>query len=364
MIATTQSSRNSDLQLRVDNLVTAGQTRKFYTGAAWSIVHSGEVAASGVIGTVDDDPESQPVSSSTRFDMASLTKPLSAICLLKSVEHGELHLLQTVSSILPEAAESTCASITLRQLATHTSGLPPWKALYEDAERPAYLQILSTPLDSEPGMRYAYSDLGYILLGTCLERASGSELGELIQARICKPLGLTRTGYLPVTEPGDVAATRNCPWRGTELVLRGQVHDANAWSMGGVSAHAGVFSTLDDMTRITQAILSGRMGRAVPEPLLGRQALALASRNQISPQIGGHSIGWFTPPNGMLPGGDLLSAETFGHTGFTGTSLVMDPSSDIGVLLLTNRVFSPAEGTEVLKLRRLVANLAAGILCA
>jgi CubicO group peptidase (beta-lactamase class C family) len=293
----------------------------------------------------------------TIFDMASVSKPITATLLLQCVEQGQLNLGMTVAYLLPEAKEAPVGPVTLRQLATHTSGLPAWKPLYKTAAASALEDILTTPLETEPGTRYVYCDLGYILLGEILARVTGKPLDRLAQERIFAPLGMTRTAYCPdASLHPEIAATANCSWREGRILI-GEVHDANAHSLGGVAGHAGLFSTAPDMARFGRALLNASSD--LPS-ILGPRARQLAAANQIDPAIGGHSIGWFTPPNGMLPWGDLLSSQTFGHTGFTGTLLMMDPETDLILLLLTNRVYQPIEGSGVLRLRRLFANLVAG----
>ncbi|HEV2471523.1 MAG TPA: serine hydrolase, partial [Chthonomonadales bacterium] len=186
-----------------------------------------------------------------------------------------------------------------------------------------------------------------------------ARLDALARNRIFLPLGMMRSSYCPAAElHGHIAATANCKWREGEI-LAGVVHDANAHSLGGIAGHAGLFSTAPDIARLAVALLPPSEMLSERTRLLGPRARRLAAENQIEPSIGGHSIGWFTPPNGMLPAGDLLSRRSFGHTGFTGTSIVMDPELDLVLILLTNRVYVPGEGSELLKLRRYFAAAAA-----
>jgi CubicO group peptidase (beta-lactamase class C family) len=351
---------------RLEDLLRQGLADGLYPAATYLLLRHGQIAAHGALGLAQPDAN-PPVACvpDTIFDMASLTKPVTATLLLQCVEEGRLHLGQCVRDHLPEASEAPVGPATLRQLATHTSGLPAWKPLYKSRAASAVADILTIPLEAEPGARYTYSDPGYILLGEILARATETPLARLAQERIFTPLGMERSGYRP--DPGlrpHIAATAHCPWREGKVLI-GEVHDANAHSMNGVSGHAGLFSTAPDMARFALALRHTQTAAqgSLP-PLLGPLARRLAERNQLEPAVGGHSIGWFTPPNGMLPRGDLLSERSFGHTGFTGTSLLFDPEYDLTLLLLTNRVYRPGEGTGVLRLRRLFANCVAGALIA
>jgi len=219
-------------------------------------------------------------------------------------------------------------------------------------------EIFAATLNADPGTNYTYSDLGYILLGTILPKVFGKPLDILAHERIFAPLGMSRTFYKPPDNlKPQTAATAFCPLRPKQTLI-GEVHDANAHFLGGVSGHAGVFSTLSDMVRYAVAIQYPTMAAHHNLPrILSPLAYKLASENQIDAAIGGHSIGWFTVLNGMLPRGDLLSKRCFGHTGFTGTLLIFDPEADLAFIFLTNRVYSEADGAGLLRLRRLVANV-------
>ncbi len=343
---------------RLRTLVEHGVTEGMYPAAVYRVLRRGHIVAQGALGMAQPDAV-PPVATTlaTIFDMASISKPFAALLLLQCVERGDLHLGQLVGDFLPEAGETPVAKVSLRQIATHTSGLPPWKPLYQGPN--ALAQIFATPLDHEPGTHYAYSDLGYILLGEIVARVSGKPLDALAQERIFTPLGMTHTAYCPPAawQP-QIAATANCGWR-KDRILVGEVHDANAHSLGGVSGHAGLFSNAPDLTRLALAFQYPEVAAAndIP-PVLAPLTRRLAQERQIAPEIGGHSIGWFTPPNGMLPFADLLSPRTFGHTGFTGTLLMFDPEHELTLMLLTNSVYTPKGG--LLTLRRLFANAVAG----
>ncbi len=337
-------------------LLKKGLEEDLYSCASYCLMRGGKIYIDGAIGTAQPD-SSPPVLAApdTIFDMASISKPMTATLLLLSAERGELHLGMRVRDFLQEAETAPCANLTLRQLATHTSGLPPWKALYENPNDSALTQILATQLETEPGTKYAYSDLGYVLLGEILQRVTGTPLDKLAQSQIFDPLEMRDSGYVPDARfHPRIAATAHCPWR-KDRILVGEVHDANCHGMGGVSGHAGLFSTAQDMAKFAAGTFVAHADSATPG-LISPSAKRLMSVSQIPASVGGHSIGCFTVPNGMLPRGDFLSEATFGHTGFTGTLLTHDPVQAITLILLTNRVYSAQDGAKFLHLRWLFAN--------
>ncbi len=340
-------------------LLEKGLEEGLFSCASYCMMQSGVIHSDGAIGTAQPDSSPPiPVALDTIFDMASITKPITATLLLLSAERGELHLGMRVKDFLPEAETAPCANLTLRQLATHTSGLPPWKALYENPNESALTQILATALEAEPGTKYAYSDLGYVLLGEILQRVTGTPLDKLAQTQIFDPLEMNDSGYRPDARLHPrIAATASCPWR-KDKILVGEVHDANCHSMGGVSGHAGLFSTAHDMARFALGTFAAHDGLPFPK-LFSQSAKRLMGASQIPASVGGHSIGCFTVPNGMLPRGDFLSELTFGHTGFTGTLILHDPIDAITIILLTNRVYSIQDGAKFLRMRWLFSNAVA-----
>ena len=291
----------------------------------------------------------------TVYDIASLTKPVAtATSILILIERGDIHLGQPVTDFFPDHALPHLSQINLRRLLSHTSGLPAWKDFYSQGRKrdEVIAGIVSTPLDNPPGQVYTYTCLGYILLGEMVRMVSGSSLDEFASKNIFQPLGMNDTTFNPCSELLErTAVTANCPARKHTLV--GEVHDPNAWAMGGVSGNAGLFSTALDLARFSTMLLSGGAG------VLSKAAARLAFENLIDPRIGGHTAGWFIYPNEMLPSGDLLSKQTIGHTGFTGTSVVIDPASDLFVVLLTNRVCRDDDGAEFRRTRRLFHNAVA-----
>lgn len=265
------------------------------------------------------------------------------------VEEGRLQLEAPVSTLIEEAP-AWFKRIRLRHLLTHTSGLPPWKPFYEEAQGDALVHaVLRTPPVRLPDLAYEYSDLNYILLGEIVRRVTGSSLDRFAAERIFQPAGMLSTQYNPGEDAQhSIAVTANCPWRKGQT-LRGQVHDANAWAMGGVSGHAGLFSHLRDLARFCQMLLRGGDG------ILGRMTVEQMFHNQIV-GIGGQSYGWFTHPNEMLPRANLLPQTCIGHSGFTGTALLLNRQPEFFIVLLSNRVYCSFEGQAWLPYRRKILN--------
>lgn len=358
-----------------DGLVQAGHDEKIYSAAVLLVARSGKIAHQSAFGELR--PGGPVTRVDTIFDLASVTKPHTALGLLTLVEDGKVALSQEVRELIPEAKDSAVGPLTIKQLATHISGLPAWKALYKsglsdqslplaDPAKPPLLpdahkrmmdEILATPLHHPPSTKYMYSDLGYMLIGEIVARVSGKPLDEYQHDRIFGPLGMTDTEYRPVMPlRSRIAATSNSGLQGKNL-WAGMVHDENAFVYGQVSGHAGLFGTAPDLAIAASALATN--GEVMGNRLFGRPTLRLVRENQTDPAIGGHSIGWFTPPNSMLPRGDILPDTTFGHTGFTGTMVVIEPKMELVIILLTNRVVNPADGTGIARIRRRVLNAVA-----
>jgi len=292
----------------------------------------------------------------TVYDLASLTKVIALTTgLIFAVAEGRLTLDAPIRQYVPAFQGPGKDAVTLRHLLTHSSGLPAHRRLWEQSPgREAALALVNaTPLDTMPGARMVYSDLGAMVMTEALESVYGTRIDTLMQARLFLPLGMRETTYLPPADwRGRVAPTERDPWRGR--VLRGEVHDENASWLGGVSGHAGLFSSAEDLLTFGEWLLAQRQGRdsAVVREFTRRQDVVPGSSR---------ALGWDTPsPNSSA--GTRLSAESVGHTGFTGTSIWMDPTRDLVVVLLSNRVHPTRDNPRLGPLRPLVANRAVEIL--
>lgn len=309
-----------------------------------------------------DDP--RPPDGRTIYDMASLTKVVAITTLaMMAVEDGKLALDSPVVHYLPEFSRGTGekSRVRVRDLLLHDAGLPPdpvpplWK--HPGSRHDALLEALGANLDTVPGARFVYSDLSYITLATILEKQYGKRVDALFAERVAAPLGFTRMRYLPPREwRSEIASTEieNVPGRPT-VALRGDVHDENAWRLGGVSGHAGLFSDADDLLRFGEWVLAGSLGRSVPGALQPPAELATWTVRQNEPEGSSRALGWDTPSENSSAG-SYMSARSFGHTGYTGTSIWVDPTRDIVIVLLTNRVNPTRDTPKFGMLRAVVAD--------
>lgn len=274
----------------------------------------------------------------TIYDCASLTKVTVTLPLiLTCIEKGLADLSEPVASFLPEFAVQGKENITLKQLLCHTSGLPDHIKLYEMelGEGGAVEYICRLPLTYPPDTKVIYSDLGYILLGKICEILLKQPLEQAADRFVFQPLGMVRSAYNP---PGDwkplTAATEYSDLLGRHK--QGEVHDENAYALGGICGHAGLFSTAEDLLRYASAWLAN--GRHRDGRWLSPVTVDAAVQSHTSGLNGNRGIGWVLRGDAQDIAGDLFSTASFGHTGFTGVSLWMDPLNQLGVVLLTNRV--------------------------
>ncbi len=283
------------------------------------------------------DDEQVPMRRDTIFDLASVTKTFTTIAVLQQVEAGRVDLDEPVATYLPDFAANGKGEVTIRNLLTHTGGLPAWLPLYSAyptvEERLA--AVLAAEPVAEPGEQYLYSDLSLITLGLVVEKVTGHSLDDVIAHGITRPLRMTDTMFNPPAGLVDrIAATEAQPWAGRPMI-RGEVHDENAWSLGGVAGHAGLFSTAHDLAILCRTLLNG--GRYGHARILDENTVRAMLVNENTEFPGdSHGLGFELDQRWYMDG--LSSPVTFGHTGFTGTSLVVDPLSDSFVILLTNRV--------------------------
>ena len=338
-------------------ILRAGIRDSAFPGAVAVVGSKDSVVVSVSAGHLDWQP-SPATSMTTLWDMASLTKVValtSAMMLL--TEGGQVDLDARVQRYVPEFTGRGKENVTVRHLLTHSSGLPAWRPLYKESEDPAAAMALAiaTPLDTMPGIRMVYSDLGAIILGEIVARVSGQRFEAFVNERIFTPLGMRETLFRPPESLRNrIAPTEVDPWR--QRHLRGEVHDENAFALGGVSAHAGLFSTATDVVRLARMYLSGGT-------LDGKQFVSPATIDRFtSVQDSGLShraLGWETP-NGTNSAGRLMSKRSFGHTGFTGTSFWVDRDRGIFVILLSNRVNPTRERRGITGVRTAVADAVIG----
>jgi CubicO group peptidase (beta-lactamase class C family) len=349
-----------------------------FPGYVAGVAHKGKTIALRAGGLAQLDP-ARPMTTETLFDMASVTKVMATTpAVLALVDDGLICLDEPLWSLMPEFEKGEKRAITIRSLLTHSSGLPSWRPTYASCRSPeeAIRYIASLPLAYKTGTSVQYTCLGFMILGELVDRISGMPLDRFAFRRIYAPLGMERTGFRPdthantaATEDGNQYEAAMATRGGVQVLLWrtgitvGAVNDGNAfYTMNGVSGNAGLFSTASDTLRYGQMWLE--RGRAGKSRILSEAVVAVATRDQTPTLPAGRGLGWivhraeppvhqeflpspsskeFLPPEAyeaFAPprvGGDYLSPGSFGHTGFTGTSLWIDPSRELVVVLLTNR---------------------------
>lgn len=296
-------------------------------GAVAYAGRGGEMLFHGAVGLRQQSPAPEAATTDTLYDLASLTKVIStttAVMLLR--EEGKLDLDQKVSEYLPLPGLDR---FTLRHCITHTTGLPPFKVWYREIAGAENMvrRIAELGLDAPPGTRRVYSDLGFILLGQCAAQAAREPLDAFVKRRVFAPLKMERTTFRPdAALRAECAPTEQCPWRGR--MVRGEVHDENAFAMGGVSGHAGLFSTAGDLAIFCRALLGGRIVKPATLDEMLRPGQV--------PGYAWQGLGWWLDPWMSGANGYLPSRTAFGHTGWTGTALWIDRETEIFTILLSN----------------------------
>jgi CubicO group peptidase (beta-lactamase class C family) len=340
------------LGAQLDSIAGAAIADRAAPAIAMAVGRHGRLVHLRGYGAVDWAPGSAAVTDSTLFDLASVTKVVATTTAAMILEEeGRLDLDRTVASYLPELTDSAKQAITVRMLLTHRGGLEAFAALYRDFRgRQQYLeQINARPLRSAPGTTTGYSDWDLILLQLIIERITGQELDVFVRDRIFAPLGMREAGFRPGVPRDRIAATEQDSARGG--LIWGEVHDPNAWAIGGVAGHAGLFGSARDLAVFAQMLLDGGEYGAVR--ILRPQTIA----RWTAPQVAGSSraLGWDTP-SGESSAGRFFSTRSFGHTGYTGTSIWMDPERGLFVVLLTTRVNPTAQNQKQAPLRRAIAD--------
>jgi CubicO group peptidase (beta-lactamase class C family) len=317
-----------------------------FPGASFAVTHGGKLLALQGVGNFTYEPDSPRVTPDTIYDLASLTKLVATTAIAMVLhERGALALEAPVVSLVPEFAgdDARRRQVTQRMLLAHSSGLPAYERLFERARTRAELldSAFTLPLVAPPGGQAQYSDIGFIVLGEALQRLAGEPLDSFCRREIFTPLGMTHTCFCPrpdwsprIPPTEDDRTFRKRP-------IQGEVHDENAWVMGGVAGHAGLFGTAADLARFAECMLNDGA------PILRPATLDLFTRRQSSPQGTSRALGWDTPSQ-PSQSGLYFSPRSFGHLGFTGTSLWIDPERQLSIVLLTNRTW-PDRSSQLIK---------------
>jgi CubicO group peptidase (beta-lactamase class C family) len=318
------------------SLLEEARAEGLFSGAAYVIGTPDEVLEAGAIGTTARE-EGAEVSPETVWDIASLTKPIVAIQAMVLAQEGYLRLADPIARFLPSYRHSDKADISLFQLLTHTSGIPGQQPLYQTcATRPQLLEaVRALPLSFAPGSEVEYTSQGFMIVGQILESVAAESLDTLLANGILAALEMPTTVFCP---PADweprIAATELCPWRGR--LVKGSVHDENAEVLGGVAGHAGLFSTAADLARLGQALLGG--GEIAGRRVLDAEIVAAMAKPRTDHLPLRRCLGWQGADRSGCPVGSSVSRTSYGHTGFTGTSLWIDPERRLFAVLLTNAV--------------------------
>lgn len=362
----------SDRAARIETYLRERVADGYFPGAVAVVRERGREVVAVAIGDAVVVPERIATTIETIFDLASLTKPLAtALLFLQAMESGAIGLETAVSSVLPEFDRDDKRAMTFRQLVTHSSGLPKWVPLYVEAERAdrVIMTIAALPLSYPTGTSVVYSDPNFITLGFALERIGEATLESMFESQIAEPLGLQSTGYRPdgsllhriaASETGNVyerklagsLAEGHDGWR-TGMIW-GTVHDGNAHFLGGIAGHAGLFGTAGEASRIAEQFLPGSC-------LLERDETFELVRTNLTPGLEEHrSVGWMLASSPDCSAGPGMPSDAFGHTGFTGTSIWVDPRASRVVALMTNRTHPVYASPPLTEIRRTVNALAAG----
>jgi serine-type D-Ala-D-Ala carboxypeptidase len=334
---------------RAFKVLTEAVEQKSFPGAAVTVTHAGKLVAMKTVGRFTFDATSPLVDAESIFDLASLTKVVATTSMAMILcERGLLDLEMPVIGVLPEfkGEDSRRREITFRQLMAHSSGLPAYERLFLRAKCKEELlhDAFAVPLKHDPGARVEYSDVGFIVLGVALERIAGEPLDRFCQREIFGPLGMFHTSYNPPPSLRSKIPPTADDRTFRKRVIQGEVQDENACVMGGVAPHAGLFATASDVAIFAQAMLNGGT------PLVRRETLSIFTHLAQSPAGTSRALGWDTPSS-PSQSGKHFSPSSFGHLGYTGTSLWIDRKRQISVTLLTNRTWPDCSNWAIKEVR-------------
>ena len=342
---------------RIDAVVQTAITKGLCPGAVVVVVHKDEVVFRKVYGDRAKVPHVVPMTADTVFDLASLTKPMAtATSLMTLLEKGKLRLADPIAKHWPEFAANGKATVTIEHCLLHTTGLTADNNIpdYDNGRADAIKNIAALKLEVPPGTRFKYSDVGFIVLGEIIERVTGMPLDEYAAKAVFQSLKMTDTTF----KPSDELKKRIAPTglRDKQTIL-GDVHDPRSFAMGGVAGHAGLFGSADDLVRYSRMLLHG--GELDGVRVLSPLTVKLFTEGRPVPPTGERSPGWDVDTGFSAQRGELFPpGDGFGHTGFTGTSLWIDPPSETAIIILSNRVHPDDKGN-VTEMRRQIGTIVA-----
>ena len=328
---------------RVFSLIREGINQHAFPGAALAVTHRGALVASQGFGRFTYDDNAPEVQADTVFDLASITKAVATTAVAMvlhdrdrlSLEEPVAEALPEFVSLAPKHQKASREAVTVRMLLAHSSGLPAYEKLFEFATTRDDLihAAMTTRLVAAPGERAVYSDIGFILLGELLAKKAGLALNLFARQEIFMPLGMKQTRFQPPRDWVPEIPPTEDDQKFRHRVVQGEVNDENAYVMGGVAGHAGVFASATDVARFAECMLRGG------GPIIRPETVKLFTRREASPAGTTRALGWDTPSRPESSAGRLFSLASFGHLGFTGTSLWIDPGRKLSVTLLTNRTW-------------------------
>ncbi len=326
----------------IDAVVAEGISEKKMPGCVVCLGRRGHIAWLKSYGNKQLEPADVPMTIDTVFDMASITKPVAtATCIMLLIERGKLSLSDKVSALIPEFAVNDKQDITILNLLIHQSGLIADNPIsdYQNGPAEAMQKIYALKLQNPVGTKFVYSDVNFILLGDLVKRVSGRSVHEFSQQEIFKPSGMHETGYLP----SEVLKARSAPTQKRDgRWIQGEVHDPRAFKLEGVAGHAGLFSTAEDMAIYATMMLGG--GKVGETQILTPQTVSLMTQGyRVSSGVRG--LGWDKQTSFSINRGELLTESSYGHGGFTGTVLWIDPELDLFFIFLSNRVHPDGKGS-------------------
>ena len=320
-----------------------------FPACSLAITFRGELAAHKALGHFTYDPASPEVTSASIFDLASLTKTVATTTTAMILyERGLLDLEAPITAIVPEfsSGDEIRHHVTLRMLLAHSSGLPAYEKLFLRAHARADLlhAAFTTPLTAAPGTRAEYSDIGFIILAVILERLSDEALDTFCQREIFGPLSMTHTTFNPTPALKDSIPPAADDRTFRHRIIQGEVQDENTSVLGGVAGHAGLFSTAEDLAIFAHTMLNGG------HPILRSSTVELFTRREPAPERTSRALGWDTP-SAPSQSGKHFSSRSFGHLGYTGTSLWIDPERQLSITLLTNRTWPDCQNQAIKQVR-------------
>jgi serine-type D-Ala-D-Ala carboxypeptidase len=328
--------------------------RGAFPAADMAVAHQDRLVALKSFGRFTSDPDSPSPRPATRFDLASLTKVVATTTMAMILyERGVLELEATVAGTVPEFLADSCGEpdsrrreVTFRMLLAHSSGLPAYEKLFlktrlrDELLRAAF----TTSLSADPGTRTEYSDIGFILLGAALERIANESLDAFCQREVFGSLAMSNTTFNPPADAREKIPPTADDRTFRHRIIQGEVQDENAFVLGGVAGHAGLFSTAEDLARFAHALLHGG------SPILSVETIALFTRRESAPPGTTRALGWDTP-SFPSQSGKYFGPNSFGHLGYTGTSLWIDPERQLSIVLLTNRTWPDCANQTIKQVR-------------